>query len=97
MAASGKFARHGGHTNMDARKQAIVEKLRRTDGTGIAGSKMPEGFEDHELVAVYLRAAGVYAIRPKGALGTCGWVDGRPWQVRYVNHKNLPRSVAIIE
>lgn len=21
-------------------------------------------------------------VRPKGTLGTCGWIDGKPWQAR---------------
>lgn len=28
-----------------------------------------------------------WAIRPKGALGTCGWINGVPWQVVYASHK----------
>lgn len=37
-----------------------------------------------ELEATKLRN-GRYAIRPKGCLGTCGWIDNIPWSVTYVN------------
>ena len=33
------------------------------------------------------RLRNCWAIRPKGALGTCGWINGIPWQVVYVKHK----------
>lgn len=25
-----------------------------------------------------------YAVRPVGALGTCGWINGIPWQVQFI-------------
>ena len=28
-----------------------------------------------------------WAIRPEGAMGTCGWINGVPWQVVYTKHK----------
>jgi len=33
-----------------------------------------------------------WAIRPIGAIGTCGWIDGVPWTVSYVKRKpmNIP-------
>jgi len=36
---------------------------------------------------------GTYAIRPVGALGTCGWVNGEPWTVRYL--RRPPRGIPI--
>ena len=35
---------------------------------------------------------GKWAIRPVGYLGTCGWINGVPWTVKYVNKKpaNIP-------
>lgn len=30
-----------------------------------------------------------YAIRPQGALGTCGWTNGEAWTVTYVTARNL--------
>ena len=38
-----------------------------------------------ELTATKLRNG--WAIRPKGALGTCGWIDGKAWTVWYVKKK----------
>ena len=45
--------------------------------------KLPTGVND--LVAVRLR--NCWAIRPRSACGTCGWIDGVPWEVEYVKHK----------
>jgi hypothetical protein len=28
-----------------------------------------------------------WAIRPKDVLGTCGWIENKPWTVKYVSHK----------
>lgn len=25
-----------------------------------------------------------YIIRPEGTLGTCGWIDGKPWSAQFV-------------
>ena len=38
------------------------------------------------------RLRGSWAIRPVGALGTCGEVDGELWTVEYVSKKptNIP-------
>jgi hypothetical protein len=27
----------------------------------------------------------LYAVRPKGALGTCGWVENIAWSIQYVH------------
>ena len=32
-----------------------------------------------------------YAVRPAGALGTCGWIEGQPWDIMYV-HANSPED-----
>lgn len=34
-----------------------------------------------------------WALRPVGALGTCGWVKGVPWTVRFVKH--LPAGMEV--
>jgi hypothetical protein len=34
-----------------------------------------------------------WAIRPKGCLGTCGWVGNVAWTVKYV--KRLPRGMEV--
>jgi len=43
-----------------------------------------------KLDATKLRKGWV--IRPVGALGTCGWINGQPWTVKYVSRKpdNIP-------
>jgi hypothetical protein len=38
-----------------------------------------------KLEATKLRKG--WAIHPAGALGTCGWIDGISWTVKYVSHK----------
>lgn len=35
------------------------------------------------MEALHLRG-NLWAVRPKGCLGTCGWKDGKPWTVQYV-------------
>lgn len=42
------------------------------------------------LTAVRIRNGWV--IRPRGALGTCGWINGVGWAARFV--KRLPRGIA---
>jgi len=41
-----------------------------------------------DLEAVKLRES--WAIKPKGTLGTCGWIDGKPWSVIYVKNLDSP-------
>lgn len=43
----------------------------------------PRVFLANELEATPLRN-GMYAVRPKGQLGTCGWAP-HPWMVVYVS------------
>jgi hypothetical protein len=40
-----------------------------------------------------------YVVRPAGALGTCGWIDGKPWQVEYIKglHKAARRAAFLNE
>lgn len=44
------------------------------------------------LEATYLRG-NRWAVRPKGNLGTCGWINGIPWTVRYVNARSAEEAV----
>lgn len=44
-----------------------------------------------ELEATHLRD-NRYAVRPKGALGTCGWINGKAWQVVYVRARNAAEA-----
>ena len=41
------------------------------------------------------RLRDCWAIRPKGVCGTCGWVGGVPWTVKYV--KRLPKGMEVEE
>ena len=45
---------------------------------------LPRQFNtEMEYEATHLRDDS-YAVRPKGALGTCGWINGIAWTVVYV-------------
>jgi len=44
-----------------------------------------------KLTATKLR--NCWAIRPKGSLGTCGFINGVGWEVKYV--KRLPHGMEI--
>jgi hypothetical protein len=44
-----------------------------------------------ELEATHLRD-NVYAVRPKGQLGTCGW-SPKPWTVQYVRATSLQHAI----
>ena len=46
-----------------------------------------------KLEATHLRDRR-YAVRPEGAVGTCGWIDGQPWQVIYVTAASPEQAVA---
>lgn len=45
-----------------------------------------------ELEAIRLRE-NLWAVRPTGAVGTCGWIGGRPWMVQYVRAKDAEEAV----
>jgi hypothetical protein len=49
--------------------------------TTLKGNEM----NDFDLVATRLREC--WAIRPRDALGTCGWINGEPWTVWYTKRK----------
>ena len=34
-----------------------------------------------------------YAVRPKGALGTHGWIKGKPWQVQYIKADSAKQAI----
>lgn len=42
--------------------------------------------------ATQLRGAS-YIVRPVDCLGTCGWIDGKPWTAQYVNAANEARAL----
>lgn len=48
---------------------------------------------ERALEATHLRDRR-YAVRPAGACGTCGWVDGVAWTVCYVNANNPNQAIA---
>lgn len=35
----------------------------------------------------------LYAIRPLGALGTCGWINGEAWAATYINARSAPDAM----
>ena len=35
--------------------------------------------------------SGRWAVRPLGALGTCGWINGVAWSARYVHAKSAKK------
>jgi hypothetical protein len=45
-----------------------------------------------KLEAVHLRD-NRWAVRPVGCLGTCGWINGVPWTVCYVNARSEAQAV----
>ena len=45
--------------------------------------KLPTDVND--LVAERLRQCWV--IRPRGTVGTCGWINGKPWTAQFTKHK----------
>jgi hypothetical protein len=47
------------------------------------------------LDLVVQRLRNCWVIRPKHTLGTCGWINGIPWAVRYV--KRLPKNIPVVE
>ena len=36
---------------------------------------------------------GHYAVRPQGALGTCGWIDGVAWSVQFIDAPNAAAAL----
>ena len=34
-----------------------------------------------------------YVVRPKGALGTHGWIKGKPWQVQYIKADSAEQAI----
>ena len=44
------------------------------------------------MEAAYI-GANCYAIRPAGALGTCGWINGEAWTVVYITAKSAPAAM----
>lgn len=51
---------------------------------------IPEG--EWQLEATHLRDRR-YAVRPKGCLGTCGWIGDFAWTVVYVNARSEREAV----
>lgn len=49
-----------------------------------------------ELEATHLRGRR-WAVRPVGACGTCGWIDGKPWTVFYVTADSAFAAVRYVE
>ena len=45
-----------------------------------------------KLEALHLRDRK-YAVHPVGTVGTCGWIDGKPWQVVFVTASSAADAV----
>ena len=45
------------------------------------------------MIYTATRLRDCWAIRPKGVCGTCGWVNGVAWTVKYV--KRLPIGMEV--
>ena len=41
------------------------------------------------------RLNNCWAIRPEGALGTCGWIGGKPWTVVYSTARSAQRAIQL--
>lgn len=48
---------------------------------------------NRKLEATPLRG-NLWAVRPEGRLGTCGWIDGYGWTVQYVRARDASDAVA---
>lgn len=44
------------------------------------------------MEAVHLRD-NLWAVRPKGALGACGWVEGKAWTVQYIRARSAEEAL----
>ena len=38
---------------------------------------------------------GKYAVRPKGALGTHGWIKDKPWQIQYIKAGSAEQAIEL--
>ena len=38
---------------------------------------------------------GKYAVRPKGTLGTHGWIKGKPWQVQNIKADSAEQAIEL--
>ena len=45
-----------------------------------------------EMTATRLRE-NLWAVRPKGSLGTCGWIGGKSWTVQYVRAQSADEAL----
>ena len=53
-----------------------------------------DNLQDSPIVWSFEQLRGeTYVVRPKGALGTGGWINGKPWAVEYIKglHKAARR------
>ena len=45
-----------------------------------------------KLEATQLRS-GRWIVRPEGCLGTCGYIDGKPWTAQIITARNAAEAV----
>lgn len=48
------------------------------------------------MEALHLRGT-LYAVRPIGACGTCGWINGKAWTVQYVHARNAAEALRKVQ
>ncbi len=49
-----------------------------------------------DLEATHMRGR-LYAVRPRGTLGTCGWINNQPWSVEYITAQSCEDAVRKIK
>ena len=57
----------------------------------------PNGYLNPELEAIALLehtpSKACWCIRPKGCLGTCGWINGKAWKAVYIKAKTPEKAI----
>lgn len=77
-------------TPLERLRHHVSGAIARGEATAIEGR--PATREGFEAEATELKP-GRWAVHPKGALGTCGWIAGKAWAVRYVNARNASEAI----
>lgn len=47
---------------------------------------------NYQIELLYRTSRVSYVVRPQGALGTCGWINGQAWQASF--HRSLRAAQA---
>lgn len=51
--------------------------------------------EAHQMKLEATRLNNCWAVRPEGVLGTCGWIDDKPWIVVYSTARSAQRAIQL--